>query len=107
MLTELNFESARLFFDLDAAPGKRIVNGVIERFLVAKYADGFQGCGKVGALVAKHRSECADLRTAHGRCLVGAKALVKAPATNRLADGEHLRGSLRIGDGGKHAVVRT
>ena len=78
----------------------------MQGFGVTDLDDGLQGCGQVTAVVMQHRRACAQLRLARRRLGVGAKVIVKAPATDRFAQLQHFGRGLQAANLIEQAVVQ-
>ena len=78
----------------------------MQGFGVADLKDCLQRSGQVTAVVMQHRRACTQLRLARRRLGVGAKVIVKAPATDRLAQLQHLGRGLQAANLIEQAVVQ-
>jgi hypothetical protein len=67
--------------------------------------DVFEGSREITAVMVKYRRKSTNLRSPCGRRVrIRTEMIIESPATNSLANRQHLRSLLRVGDTGEHTV---
>ena len=104
MLLQQHLKSSILDLHRKPASRKCILNRCSKCLIRSNLENSLQCRGKVAAVMVQYRSEGANLRDPRRRILISPEMVVESPAAHCLANSEHLRSPLRIGDTGKHTV---
>ena len=104
MLPQLQFKASILYFDIKPATGKRVFNRRSKCLIRPNLKNRLKRSSKIAPIWMKYRSKSTNLSYPGRRLSVGSEMVIKAPASKRLVNSQHLRRSLGIGDTGQHAV---